>query len=257
MFEHFTSKMKNYGDTIKQGAQNISETASISREISQLRNDINKTYQNLGEDFYRQNRTNVPDRYREFFDHLEQQTAALKAAEKALQDVKGTWVCPNCGAENPKEGRFCGNCGSPRPAVKENKPAAAPAGLCPKCGAPLVEGAMFCGNCGCRLERQEMPRNASTAAQEPAVEPLMQEVDRAVPEESVEELPDVEPETIRVTEETEDIPRPVLDTPVEPTESIAPAAGEQQPEAALFCANCGAKLAPDAAFCQECGAKVC
>jgi len=256
MFEHFTSKVKNYGDTIKQGAQNISGTASISREISQLRNDINKTYQNLGEDFYWQNRTNVPDRYRELFEHLEQQTAALNAAEKALQDVKGTWVCPNCGSENPKEGRFCGNCGSPRPAVKENKPVAAPAGLCPKCGAPLVEGAVFCGNCGCRLEQQEVPRNASTTASEPAAKPVMHEVDHAVPEESVEELPDVEPEIVRSTEELEDIPRPVFDTPVEPAEPSAPATEEPKTESALYCANCGAKLAPDAVFCQECGSKV-
>lgn len=256
MFEHFTSKMKNYGDTIKQGAQNISETASISREITQLRSDIDKTYRNLGEEYYRQNRSNIPDLYRRFFEHLEQQMAALKAAEKALQDVKGTWVCPNCGVENPKEGRFCGNCGSPRPAVKENKPVVAPAGLCPKCGAPLVEGAMFCGNCGCRLEQQEVPRSAAPAAPEPAAKSVMHGAGHAVPEESVEELPDVEPEIVRSTEELEDIPRPVIDTPVELAESSAPAGEESETESALFCANCGAKLAPDAVFCQECGAKV-
>jgi class 3 adenylate cyclase/tetratricopeptide (TPR) repeat protein/ribosomal protein L40E len=48
-------------------------------------------------------------------------------------------VCPNCGAANPSDGRFCLECGT----------SLAPG--CPNCGALNPSGAKFCGTCGTRL----------------------------------------------------------------------------------------------------------
>jgi ribosomal protein L40E len=48
-------------------------------------------------------------------------------------------VCPNCGAANPSDGRFCLECGT----------SLAPG--CPSCGAMNPSGAKFCGTCGTRL----------------------------------------------------------------------------------------------------------
>ena len=51
-------------------------------------------------------------------------------------------ICPKCGAQNPAEMKFCGNCGAPlRPTEK----------TCPKCGAKNPPGMKFCGNCGAKL----------------------------------------------------------------------------------------------------------
>jgi hypothetical protein len=47
--------------------------------------------------------------------------------------------CPNCGAPNTPDRRFCGNCGSPLPMV------------CPYCGHSVIPGYTFCGNCGAPL----------------------------------------------------------------------------------------------------------
>ena len=48
------------------------------------------------------------------------------------------WVC-ECGQTN--SGKFCSNCGKPRPSVK----------YCPNCGAKVAEGAKFCSDCGQKL----------------------------------------------------------------------------------------------------------
>ena len=49
--------------------------------------------------------------------------------------------CPGCGAENPNEARFCGNCGA--------ELAAPDVGVaCPNCGEYNHVGAQFCNNCG-------------------------------------------------------------------------------------------------------------
>lgn len=51
------------------------------------------------------------------------------------------WTCPNCGAVQPEEVRFCGNCGSPKPAPR----------LCPGCGKVCQPNEVFCADCGTRL----------------------------------------------------------------------------------------------------------
>ena len=48
-------------------------------------------------------------------------------------------TCPACGAQNPPEKRFCGDCGS---ALASN---------CTACGAPNPPGKRFCGDCGASL----------------------------------------------------------------------------------------------------------
>lgn len=46
--------------------------------------------------------------------------------------------CGKCGADNPSDNKYCGNCGAPLP---QNA-------ICGNCGAALREGAAFCGKCG-------------------------------------------------------------------------------------------------------------
>jgi class 3 adenylate cyclase/tetratricopeptide (TPR) repeat protein/ribosomal protein L40E len=48
-------------------------------------------------------------------------------------------ICPSCGAKNPSDKRFCGDCGSPLAAV------------CPSCGASNPPDKRFCGDCGTAL----------------------------------------------------------------------------------------------------------
>ena len=51
----------------------------------------------------------------------------------------GSWTCPTCGTANT--GKFCGNCGTQKPA-----PVAPDSWVCPNCGT--TNTGRFCGNCG-------------------------------------------------------------------------------------------------------------
>ncbi|KYH40896.1 MAG: hypothetical protein AYL31_005520 [Candidatus Bathyarchaeota archaeon B26-1] len=67
-----------------------------------------------------------------------QMAQMMKPAPKPQRII----ICPKCGAQNPAEMKFCGNCGAPlRPTEK----------TCPKCGAKNPPGMKFCGNCGAKL----------------------------------------------------------------------------------------------------------
>jgi len=52
-------------------------------------------------------------------------------------------ICQNCKTENPATMKFCGNCGKPLAAQSEI--------TCPKCGTKNPWGTKFCGNCGEKL----------------------------------------------------------------------------------------------------------
>lgn len=65
----------------------------------------------------------------------EEQERQMAAQEQSAQQQTGSWTC-NCGTLN--EGKFCMNCGSPKPQAPENW-------IC-SCGA--VNHGKFCTNCG-------------------------------------------------------------------------------------------------------------
>ncbi len=50
--------------------------------------------------------------------------------------------CPNCGADNPSNSKFCCSCGKPMVIAKIT---------CPGCGAQVNEGSKFCNECGMSL----------------------------------------------------------------------------------------------------------
>ena len=65
----------------------------------------------------------------------EEQVRQMAAQEQSAQQQTGSWTC-RCGTLN--EGKFCMNCGSPKPQAPENW-------IC-SCGA--VNHGKFCTNCG-------------------------------------------------------------------------------------------------------------
>jgi len=63
--------------------------------------------------------------------------------------------CSKCGAENPSNKKFCGDCGAPL------------ANLCPKCRADNPAGKRFCGECGAALGTAATVASASKSADSP------------------------------------------------------------------------------------------
>ena len=53
--------------------------------------------------------------------------------------------CPACGADNPSDKRFCGDCG------------ARLVPLCPSCGGRNPPDKKFCGDCGAALDAGAAP----------------------------------------------------------------------------------------------------
>ena len=76
-------------------------------------------------------------------EELRRENQARAEEIKRQSQDDGTWTCPECGHEG-NTGKFCTECGAPRPAAKE-----AATWTCPKCGHEGNTGA-FCEECGAR-----------------------------------------------------------------------------------------------------------
>ena len=63
--------------------------------------------------------------------------------QQAAPAAPETSACPSCGAQVPKNSKFCTSCGNKM--VEET--------LCPGCGKPVAKDAKFCAECGYKLKK--------------------------------------------------------------------------------------------------------
>ena len=76
--------------------------------------------------------------------HQAQQVAQQQAAQQQVDPARDSWTC-SCGSVNT--GKFCPNCGQPKPESAAPK-------FCPNCGQSFPDPAnppKFCPNCGTKI----------------------------------------------------------------------------------------------------------
>jgi len=150
--------------------------------------------------------------------------------------VPGSTACRNCGTLIPTSAGFCPSCGAKK--VVEPPPA-----RCSNCGTTLTAGAMFCPDCGSRIGQTAAP--VTPAATVPA---------SIAPSDVAPALPSLSTEIV-----------PVAETGAAPTglDTLSPAQDQAEPEpiapaapAGKVCPNCQTGLPQEAVFCPDCGTRL-
>lgn len=179
-FEDLGNNIKSMGNSLSNGAKDITQKAQLNNEIGKIKKDIDIFYTQLGEATYK-NLTAEEDAkvdVQPIIDNLNGAFAAVKDKEDAIARIEAeaqarreeeeerrrkeaeeraraamAGTCQVCGAQLLPDSKFCVQCGSPVQKPEEN-PAAASADLhkCPNCGAPYDEFAKFCVQCGTKLQ---------------------------------------------------------------------------------------------------------
>ena len=138
-------------DSTKRNFNNFSENISLKNKIENARKGIYSTYTSIGEKYFVENRSNIPEGYEELFAKIEENGRLIAQAEEELKALSAEKICSHCGASVKKEFNFCTVCGAkienPNP-VEQGKIAQK---ICPNCGNNTQGDAAFCNMCGCSL----------------------------------------------------------------------------------------------------------
>ncbi len=134
----------------------MADTSSINRQIAADEAAIKAIIFDIGNIYYNKNKDNTNDEFADAFIKIEELKAKIEQAKIQIQQIKGTKLCTNCGAEIPNGVAFCSKCGAkaPEDTVVESSTAEEVIAkkVCPSCGNAEEEGVSFCSGCGCKLD---------------------------------------------------------------------------------------------------------
>ena len=247
--------------------------------IDQLRRDIKTQLDMLGQTaltVYRRGEVNHPELVAigQQLDALDEQ---IRQRERAIEQIRAEQLaaasaqpsqpcprchrsvpliaafCPHCGASIPKiapAGTACRNCGTSIPAnaafcpnCGARKVAEPPPVRCANFGATLTAGALFCPDCGTRVGQAVSP--VIPAATPPASSAPVAAA--PAPPAPIAEVAPAESATVPVVPDTQspasDQTEPEAIAPTTPTGKVCPNCQTGLPQEAIFCPDCGARLA--------------
>lgn len=160
----FLDKAKNLGNKTVEESKKYAEVTKLNMTVNSHQDQLKGVEIKLGEFILHNGFEGLGEK--EEFQTLLNQAGEIQKKISELQEqinkIKNVSICTNCGAEIPKEGKFCVNCGTPAPVAPEPETVApetaAPVNRCPQCGVELEADALFCACCGAKVKKSELPK---------------------------------------------------------------------------------------------------
>jgi rubrerythrin len=150
LFDEIGKKITNAGQSVVKGTKDLAETARINSQISEEQKQLGRLYAQLGKLYFEQIGGNPEAPFHDICEAIAAAEGRIAGYQHELQQIKGTKLCANCGAEITDSSAFCPMCGTPVPV---SAPATTPARrFCSNCGSELESGAAFCLSCGQKIE---------------------------------------------------------------------------------------------------------
>ncbi len=113
-FDDFVGKARQAADGAGKKAGEIVELSRLKISISQIRSDIDRLYQKLGQAVYQIRGTDCDNEayIQDLCEKLDARHGDLKEAEDKLASLKRSAPCPFCGSENSNQSVYCSQCGA-------------------------------------------------------------------------------------------------------------------------------------------------
>ena len=154
-YDDFKNRFVKAGQNAMQKTKDFAETSKLNQGISDLEKQNKELYLQIGRTYYQNHAGEATDpEIINLISQVNNNMAQIEEKKQQIMTIKGSTICPNCGAEVTEDSAFCTKCGTkierPAPPMPE-APMQSPGNFCPNCGAVLEEGAKFCVNCGARI----------------------------------------------------------------------------------------------------------
>ncbi len=109
-FDKLGASLVTAGRDVSQKAKDLSETAKLKLDLKSKEDFLQKQYAELGRLYYEEHKNDDSCSY-EQFSEIAETLSSIDHLKHLLMDLKGSKICPKCGAQMPEDAGFCSNCG--------------------------------------------------------------------------------------------------------------------------------------------------
>lgn len=100
------------GRVVSDKAKNVTDITKAKYELSTKESELKDKYRLIGERFYEEHRDDHDASYDEVFGEIEGLKNEIEDINDRIVGLKGSRLCPSCGAEVSEGANFCTKCGS-------------------------------------------------------------------------------------------------------------------------------------------------
>lgn len=117
LFGKIGETIVNAGKDATQKAKDLSGVAKLNLDIRSKEDFIEKQYAELGKIYYQAHAGETDVDGAEHFELIKEALDAIDKMRIEIQELKGTKICPKCGAEVSDGAEYCSACGEKIPEV--------------------------------------------------------------------------------------------------------------------------------------------
>ena len=150
-FNRATNAMETVSKNVSKAAKDNIEIVKCSAAVDTCESKIREIYTEIGKRYYKEEGIER-EAFQDLFEMVASNEKQIEELKERLQVLKGSEICPSCGAEVQKGTNFCKWCGARVEPVKMQPVSGK---TCSVCHAPLTGEEAFCGSCGSKVETAE------------------------------------------------------------------------------------------------------
>lgn len=156
-------KLSQFGKSAIKKTKDVSDSMKLSSAIQTEEQNQEEVYKKIGRYIYENYAEKIDNQIKEWCIQIQDSNEQILKYKEQISMLKGTVICPSCGASIQADSRFCNVCGQQ---IEVNN-----AGMrtnqkrrCTLCGCELDADAIFCTNCGTKIESGQSPDKGQSEA---------------------------------------------------------------------------------------------
>lgn len=111
-FDKMGEKLVSTGAEVSKKAKEVSAVISLKNKIHAEENKISEIYRSIGEKYFLAHQEYEGDIYADDIASVFAAKAGIETMKEQIKEIKGTEICPECGAEVESDAAFCFKCGA-------------------------------------------------------------------------------------------------------------------------------------------------
>lgn len=141
IFDDVLVNAKSAAGYVSKKAGDIYDISKLKLSEANLKNELNKKYQEYGKAVYNKESTETTERLEKEIAELIESVADVT---KLYNSLKNSKVCTTCGEHMPNEAKYCPLCGAEQNV--EGK-------VCPNCNKAVDADSFYCLHCGTKINK--------------------------------------------------------------------------------------------------------